>query len=84
MRTVLLLICSNIFMTVAWYGHLRYRSTALWKVILISWFIALSRIRVAGSGQSNRVRRVHRAAAQASFKKSFLDLGLHRVLPALP
>jgi uncharacterized protein (DUF486 family) len=41
MRTVLLLICSNIFMTFAWYGHLKYRQDALWKVVLVSWSIAL-------------------------------------------
>ncbi len=40
MRTVLLLLASNVFMTAAWYGHLRYRDVALWKVILISWGIA--------------------------------------------
>lgn len=40
MRTILLLTVSNIFMTVAWYGHLRFRSEALWKVILASWGIA--------------------------------------------
>ena len=40
MWTVLLLIGSNIFMTFAWYGHLKYRHTALWRVILISWSIA--------------------------------------------
>jgi uncharacterized protein (DUF486 family) len=40
MRTILLLLISNIFMTVAWYGHLRYRSEPLWKVILVSWGIA--------------------------------------------
>jgi hypothetical protein len=39
-RTVLLLTISNIFMTFAWYGHLKHRNTALWKVILISWGIA--------------------------------------------
>jgi len=39
-RTILLLICSNAFMTFAWYGHLRFRSTPLWKVILASWGIA--------------------------------------------
>ena len=38
--TIALLIVSNIFMTAAWYGHLRFKSTALWKVILISWLIA--------------------------------------------
>jgi len=40
MRTIVLLLISNIFMTVAWYGHLRYRSEPLWKVILVSWGIA--------------------------------------------
>jgi uncharacterized protein (DUF486 family) len=39
-RTILLLTLSNIFMTFAWYGHLKYRSEALWKVILASWGIA--------------------------------------------
>lgn len=40
MRAILLLILSNIFMTFAWYGHLRYKHAILWKVILISWLIA--------------------------------------------
>ena len=40
MRTVLLLTGSNLFMTIAWYGHLKFRSEALWKVILVSWGIA--------------------------------------------
>jgi uncharacterized protein (DUF486 family) len=40
MRTILLLTISNIFMTFAWYGHLKYRHEALWKVILASWGIA--------------------------------------------
>ena len=40
MRTVILLLISNTFMTFAWYGHLRYQGVALWKVILISWGIA--------------------------------------------
>lgn len=40
MLTVLLLLISNIFMTVAWYGHLRYGSKPLWIVILASWAIA--------------------------------------------
>ena len=38
---VILLTISNIFMTFAWYGHLRFKSTALWIVILVSWGIAL-------------------------------------------
>ena len=37
---IILLIISNVFMTFAWYGHLKYKSTALWTVIIVSWLIA--------------------------------------------
>lgn len=40
MRTIALLTISNIFMTFAWYGHLKYREVPLYKVIVISWLIA--------------------------------------------
>ena len=40
MTTILLLTISNIFMTFAWYGHLKYRQAPLWEVILVSWGIA--------------------------------------------
>ena len=40
MKTVLLLIISNSFMTYAWYGHLKHASWPLWMAILISWGIA--------------------------------------------
>lgn len=40
MRTIILLLVSNIFMTFAWYGHLKHTSAPLIKVILISWGIA--------------------------------------------
>jgi len=42
MTTILLLTLSNIFMTFAWYGHLKYRQAPLFKVILISWLIAFA------------------------------------------
>lgn len=41
MRTAVLLILSNAFMTVAWYGHLRFRGAPLLITILVSWLIAL-------------------------------------------
>src|SRR5262245_7956878 len=41
MWTIGLLLISNAFMTVAWYGHLRFRGFPLWSVILVSWLIAL-------------------------------------------
>ena len=37
---ILLLTISNVFMTFAWYGHLKFKGTALWIVILVSWGIA--------------------------------------------
>ncbi len=43
MKTVLLLVCSNIFMTLAWYGHLKFpwlEGKSIWAVILFSWGIA--------------------------------------------
>ena len=42
MTTIVLLTISNIFMTFAWYGHLKYRQTPLLKVILIRWLIAFA------------------------------------------
>lgn len=41
MKTIILLVISNIFMTLAWYGHLKYKGKPLLLVILISWSIAL-------------------------------------------
>jgi len=42
MSTILLLVLSNVFMTFAWYGHLKYgHDWPLWKAILVSWVIAL-------------------------------------------
>lgn len=40
MLTIVLLTISNVFMTIAWYGHLRHREVPLFKTILISWGIA--------------------------------------------
>lgn len=39
-KAVALLTLSNVFMTIAWYGHLRHKSRALWLVVLVSWLIA--------------------------------------------
>jgi uncharacterized protein len=40
MRTIVLLVASNIFMTFAWYYHLKHTGWPLWKAILLSWLIA--------------------------------------------
>ncbi len=38
---ILLLACSNLFMTFAWYGHLKFKGSPILLVILVSWLIAL-------------------------------------------
>ena len=40
MKTILLLTISNIFMNLAWYGHLKFKNEALWIAILASWGLA--------------------------------------------
>lgn len=42
LQFLVLLTISNTFMTIAWYGHLKYKSMALWAAILVSWLIALA------------------------------------------
>lgn len=42
MKTILLLLISNIFMTFAWYGHLKFKDKPLFLVILVSWLIAFA------------------------------------------
>jgi uncharacterized protein (DUF486 family) len=39
-KTIIFLTISNIFMTFAWYGHLKFKNSPLWAVILICWLIA--------------------------------------------
>ncbi len=62
MATVALLAVSNVFMTFAWYGHLKFKDTALWKVVLISWSIAL--LEYCFQVPANRLGHRHFSAAQ--------------------
>ena len=62
MSTIALLAVSNVFMTIAWYGHLKYRSSSLWKVILISWLIAF--VEYCFQVPANRIGSYRFSAAQ--------------------
>ena len=44
-----LLLISNIFMTFAWYGHLKFKSTALWAVILVKLGACILRVHISGT-----------------------------------
>lgn len=37
---IVFLILSNVFMTIAWYGHLRFKAVPLWQAVTVSWLIA--------------------------------------------
>ena len=62
MTTIVLLTISNIFMTFAWYGHLKYRQEPLLKVILISWAIAF--FEYCFQVPANRIGSYHFSTAQ--------------------
>jgi uncharacterized protein len=63
MNTILLLTLSNVFMTFAWYGHLKYgHDWPLWKAILVSWGIAL--IEYCLAVPANRLGYVHYSGFQ--------------------
>ena len=63
MRTIALLTISNIFMTFAWYGHLKYRNVPLFKAILLSWMIAFFEY-CFQVPQPHWLLRIHRGPAE--------------------
>jgi len=62
MKTILLLTVSNIFMTTAWYGHLKYKNSPLFLAILVSWGIAF--IEYCFQVPANRIGHYQYTAAQ--------------------
>ena len=69
---VILLTISNIFMTFAWYGHLKFKSTALWIVILVSWGIAL--LEYCFQVPANRIGHEYFSAAQLKTMQEVITL----------
>lgn len=69
---VILLTISNIFMTFAWYGHLRFKNTALWIVILISWLIAF--VEYCFQVPANRIGHQYFDAAQLKTMQEIITL----------
>jgi uncharacterized protein (DUF486 family) len=62
METIILLTISNVFMTFAWYGHLKYKDSPLWIVILVSWAIAF--VEYCFQVPANRIGHRNFSAAQ--------------------
>jgi uncharacterized protein len=67
-----LLICSNIFMTFAWYGHLKFKEVPLWGVILVSWAIAF--IEYCFAVPANRFGSAVYSAAQLKTMQEVITL----------
>ena len=61
---IVLLVCSNLFMTIAWYGHLKFKSVPLVTVVLVSWGIAFVEYCFAVACQPHRQRRLFARGAQ--------------------
>jgi uncharacterized protein (DUF486 family) len=77
MRTIVLLLISNIFMTFAWYGHLKFREVPLFKVILISWGIAF--FEYCFQVPANRIGSYEFSAAQLKTIQEVITLAVFSV-----
>ena len=78
---VLLLIASNVFMTTAWYWHLKFPTTSLVKVILISWMIAL--VEYCLAVPDNRIGHQVYSAAQLKTMQEVITLVVFALFSAL-
>jgi hypothetical protein len=75
MSTIFLLMLSNVFMTFAWYGHLKYgHDWPLWKAVLISWGIALLEYCLAVP--ANRLGYVHFSGFQLKIIQEVITLAV--------
>lgn len=72
MKTVILLLISNIFMTFAWYGHLKFKESVLWKAILVSWLIAF--VEYCFQVPANRIGHYQFSAAQLKMMQEVITL----------
>ena len=81
MKTIALLTISNIFMTFAWYGHLKFRGVALYKVILVSWLIAF--FEYCFQVPANRIGSYEFTAAQLKTIQEVITLSVFAVFSVL-
>ena len=81
MKTAVLLTISNVFMTFAWYGHLKYKESPLWKVIFISWLIAF--LEYCFQVPANRIGHNQFSAAQLKTIQEVITLIVFSVFSIL-
>lgn len=81
MYTILLLTVSNIFMTIAWYGHLKYKDTPLWIAVMVSWGIAF--VEYCFQVPANRIGHADFTAAQLKTIQEVITLAVFCVFSIL-
>lgn len=69
---IALLLASNVFMTFAWYGHLKFTDRPLWLVVLVSWGIAL--IEYCFAVPANRIGHAVYGAAELKTMQEVITL----------
>jgi uncharacterized protein (DUF486 family) len=78
---IVLLIGSNVFMTTAWYWHLRFKEVPLWQVILISWGLAF--VEYCLAVPANRYGSAVYSAAQLKTIQEVITLSVFAVFSLL-
>ncbi len=78
---IILLTVSNIFMTFAWYGHLRHKQSALWLVVLVSWGIAF--FEYCFQVPANRIGSYFYSAAQLKTIQEIITLVVFSIFSVL-
>lgn len=81
MKTVILLIISNVFMTFAWYGHLKFKNSPLFIVIIISWLIAFAEY--CFQVPANRIGHGQFTAAQLKTIQEIITLSVFSIFSVL-
>lgn len=69
---VMLLLFSNVFMTIAWYGHLKFKSAPIFLAIVISWAIAF--VEYCLAVPANRIGHAVYSAAQLKTMQEIITL----------
>jgi hypothetical protein len=81
MKAIALLTISNVFMTFAWYGHLKYKTSPLWTAIIVSWLIAF--VEYCFQVPANRIGSAEYSTAQLKTMQEVITLIVFAIFSVL-
>ena len=81
MKSIALLVASNVFMTTAWYWHLRFKEVQLWQVVLVSWSLAF--IEYCLAVPANRWGNQSFSTVELKVIQEIITLGVFTIFAAL-